>query len=97
MYIEPIRTGARLCGRTVEGTIKRMRGEDLSRRQLEILDRQVRRQLQYFNRLLERMTRLGWCVDDPLWQDAHAARDALQAFLGSTRYAGCTGVGKRRE
>jgi hypothetical protein len=78
-----------LAGVTITG----MKGEDLSRQQRERLEEQVRRQLRYLHRLTERMQRLGWAVNDPMWLEALRARDALQGLLAAVRYSGCSGVG----
>ena len=65
-----------------------MRGKDLSRAQAARLKEQVRRQLAYLNRLVERMKRLGFDPTDPLYTAAIKARDAHQDLHVATIYAG---------
>lgn len=72
-----------------------MTGEDLTAAQLEAFTAQVMRQLRYHNRVIARMERLGWSVNDPLWREALRVRDALQGLRMAAHYAGCpSGVGK---
>ena len=55
----------------------------------------IARELRYLNRLCERMTRLGFPPDDPLFVAALRARDALQDLHVVTHYAECKhGVGR---
>ena len=72
-----------------------MRGNDLSRAQAAKLKEQVRRQLSYLNRLVERMKRLGFDPKDQLYVTAVKSRDAQQDLHVAAFYAGVRhGVGK---
>jgi hypothetical protein len=71
--------------------------EDLTPFQATELRKQVAGHLRYFNRLTDRMTRLGFDPSDPLYQAALKARDSLQEVHVAAHYASCTsGVGKPR-
>ena len=49
----------------------------------------------HIHRLIERMDRWRFPSNDPLFQAALKAQDALQGLCVATHYAGCTsGVGK---
>jgi len=39
------------------------------------------RQSQYLHRLVDRMVKLHWRVDDPVWITTFKARDAVDAML----------------
>ena len=55
----------------------------------------IARELRYLNRLCERMTRLGFPPDDPLFVAALRARDSLQDLHVVTHYCECKhGVGR---
>jgi hypothetical protein len=69
-------------------TVPAVRGKDLTRAQAAKLKEQVRRQLAYLNRLVERMKRLGFDPTDPLYTAAIKARDAQQDLHVAAIYAG---------
>lgn len=68
---------------------------DLTKAQAERLAAQVGTRLGYFNRLCERMEKLGWRLDDPVYLAAVRAREAVHALRVLTHYASCeSGFGK---
>ena len=72
-----------------------MTSADLTTQQATRLRLTVARYLRYSNRLCERMTRLGFPPDDPLWLAAEQARIALQNLHVAAHYAACEhGVGR---
>lgn len=73
-----------------------MRSTDLRPEQIEQLHAAIGRRLRYLNRLVDRMTRLGFATDDPLWLEGLRARDAMQGLYVATHYAGIPhGVGRK--
>jgi hypothetical protein len=72
-----------------------MSSDDLNPKQRERLRADVARMLRYLNRLVERMTRLGFPVKDPVYVAAISARAAIQDLHIAAHYATCThGVGR---
>ena len=65
-----------------------MTSADLKREQVEALSRTLGRNLRYLNRLCARMQRLRFPIDDPLWQSAAAAREAMQRLYADAHSAG---------
>lgn len=64
-------------------------------RSAERLRGQIARHLRYLNRLCERMNRLGFPPDDPLYVAAERARTAIQGLHVAAHYASCEhGVGE---
>jgi len=53
----------------------------LSAQQIEHVRAVMLRQSRYLNRLVERMVKLHWRVDDPVWITALEARNAVDAML----------------
>jgi hypothetical protein len=68
-----------------------MTSTDLHPAQAQKLTATVARQLQFLNRLCDRMTELGFPTDDPLWRAASQARNAVQDLHVAAHYAGCRG------
>lgn len=76
-------------------TMRLMTVKDVTPEQAAQLMATIGRQLRYLNRLCRRMDRLGFPRQDPLWQAAWTARDAMQDLHMAAHYAGCTsGVGR---
>lgn len=76
-------------------TIGAMNSADLRPDQAERLRLDVARSLRYLNRLCERMTRLGFPPNDPLFIAGEQARAAMQGLHMAAHYAGCKhGVGR---
>jgi hypothetical protein len=72
-----------------------MNSDDLKTHQAERLRIDIARMLRYLNRLMERMTRLGFPVNDPLYIAAGRARDAMQDLHTAAHYVTCShGVGR---
>jgi hypothetical protein len=70
--------------------------DDLRPEQAAALKERVARHLRFLNRLVDRMTRLGFPPHDPLWAEAVKARNAAQDLYVACHYAACeTGVGRR--
>jgi hypothetical protein len=68
---------------------------DLSKEQIHRLKAQATRHLRYFNRLVDRMTRVGFPPSDSLWIGAVQARNALHALSVELHYLTCdSGVGR---
>jgi hypothetical protein len=66
----------------------------LTDEQADQLRQQIAHKLRYLNRLVDRLTMLGFSTFDPLWQDAIRARNAVQALhVTATRCGPVTGVG----
>lgn len=55
---------------------RRLSAEQIQRMRAVILP-----QSRYLNRLIERMIKLHWRVDDPVWTTTLKARDAVDAML----------------
>ena len=53
----------------------------LSAEQIQQMRTVILRQSRYLNRLVERMVKLHWRVDDPMWITTLKARDAVDAML----------------
>jgi len=53
----------------------------LSAEQVERMCTVMLRQSQYLHRLVDRMVKLHWRVDDPVWITTFKARDAVDAML----------------
>jgi hypothetical protein len=53
----------------------------LSAEQIERVRVVVLRQSRYLNRMVDRMVKLHWRVDDPVWITTFKARDAIDAML----------------
>jgi len=53
----------------------------LSAEQIEQMRAVMLRQSRYLNRLVDRMVKLHWRVDDPVWITTFKARDAIDAML----------------
>lgn len=60
---------------------------DLKPQQAEKLRSDVAKMLRHLNRLVERMTRQGFPVADPLFAAAHRARDSMQDLHTAAHYA----------
>jgi hypothetical protein len=72
-----------------------MTSGDLKPHQSEKLRTDVAKMLRYLNRLVERMTRLGFPVNDPLNIAGASARNAMQDLHTAAHYATCPhGVGR---
>ena len=72
-----------------------MTSADLKPEQAHRLMAQVAAQLRYLNRLCERMNRLAFDPNDPLFRAAIDARSAHQDLHVAAHYAGCpSGVGR---
>ena len=72
-----------------------MSSDDLTPAQAEALKARVAVLLRFLNRLQERMNRLTFPVDDPLWLGVVHARNAAQDLFVACHYAGCkSGVGR---
>jgi hypothetical protein len=56
--------------------------------QIEAMLRELERHLRYLNNLCSRMEKLRFPDDDPLWQEAHAAKLAAQRVFDAARLAG---------
>lgn len=73
-----------------------MHSSDITPEQAERLKAIVARKLRFLNRLQERMNRLTFPTDDPLWLSVVYARNAAQDLFVACHYAGCkSGVGRR--
>jgi hypothetical protein len=62
---------------------------DLKSNQAERLRRDVARMLRYLNRLVHRMSRLGFPIQDPMYVAATTARAAMQDLHTAAHYATC--------
>jgi hypothetical protein len=71
-----------------------MTSRDLHPDQTHKLMAIVGHQLRFANRLCDRMQRLGFQTQDPLWRAAIRAQEALQGLYMASHYAGCrSGLG----
>jgi hypothetical protein len=73
----------------------RVNSNDLNHRQLERLAAIVGRQLRFYNRLIERMERIGFPGNDPLYVEAIQTRNGIYRFSVKLHYASCDGGLKR--
>lgn len=75
-----------------------MTSQDLPADKALKLREQIARHLRYFNRLEERLKRLGFPPEDPLMREATAARAKVQDLLTMAHYASCKrGVGREEK
>lgn len=75
-----------------------MRASDLSTAQARRLKDQAAAKLRWFNRLVERMTKMGWDPCDDLYQAALRAQAAVHELHVRAHYAGVKhGVGKEAD
>jgi hypothetical protein len=66
-----------------------MTSNDLNSEQAERLRQDVARMLRYLNRLVDRMSRLGFPIEDPVYVAATGARAAMQDLHTAAHYATC--------
>jgi hypothetical protein len=69
--------------------------EDLKPAQLERLAAIIGRQLRFYNRLIERMERIGFPGNDPLYMEEIMTRNGVHRFSVTLHYASCDGGLKR--
>ena len=62
-------------------TLLGMDSRSLSAEQVERMRAAMLEQSQYLHRLIDRMVKLHWRVDDPVWITTFKARDAVDAML----------------
>jgi hypothetical protein len=64
--------------------VGRMRSDQLTRRQAQALKNKIRPMLGYLSRLKRRMAQKGFPPDDPLWQLASKAEQAMHELHVAT-------------
>jgi hypothetical protein len=83
------------CQRRLSAHDGGMTEADLKPEQVERLAAIVGRELRFLNRLCDRMNRLGFPPDDPLFRAAMLARNGMHGLNVAAHYANCeSGVGR---